>query len=274
MKEFNLPEFQVSKEDHTFRQNCHAEAARSLKASWESFDKNQLDNLSIEVTLSRAIPSASDPRWAKRHFGAVNTVQKSGCLAMVSKLVLDFFGQNIPMEDILTQIEEKGYRQWKLEKSKTLTLPKIELASLKAAYPKNDPIQGCNSLKEVFALYGKPIGIGGSMFFMDQLIGFLSEKPIEVYKDTRIKSIEQLISNLEHGFIVPLRVNNSIYHADKEKVGGHYLSLVGLFGREALLADSSKSLGFHLTSAERLFEAMLADDDLICAWDVSPCKRA
>lgn len=273
-KDFYLMPFNLPKEKHQLRNQLHLETGKAFKTSWEEFDTSLLEKLNIQVSLPKAVPMASDPRWANRLFGAVNTVEKSGCVAFVSKIIFDFFGYDISMEDLLSLTEDKGYRMWKLRDSKkTLNIPKAEAEAIKACYPKEDPIQNCKTLEEIYTLYGEPMGIGGSMFLIDNIIYSLSKDIINLYLDTRINSVYTLINILGKGFPVPVRVNNSIYHDDITKKEGHYITIVSLSNGEAVVADTSNPTGYRCLPAKQLFEAMVADEGLICAWNISHCSH-
>lgn len=67
--------------------------------------------------------------------------------------------------------------------------------------------------------------------------------------------------------MVPLRVNNTIYHNDPQRIGGHNIILAGISNGEAILLDSS--MGINRIPAERLFKAAIANENLIAVWDLS-----
>jgi len=220
------------------------------------------------------VPMASNPQWANRPFGAVNTVEKSACVAFIGKMILDFYGFDISMEELLVKIENKGYRMWKLEKkAKTLNIPFAEVSAIKKQFHEDDPIQKCNTLEDIYELYGEPIGIGGSMFVIDNIIESIAIKPVRLYNDTRIHSVHQLLWNLINGIPVPIRVQNSIYHDDPTRKEGHYVMLIGISCGNAIVLDSSYDFGngINILPAKQLFKAMLWDNNLICAWNLSPC---
>lgn len=269
----NLKNCNVSPEEHAKRRNYHLTSGKSLKASISKFDVSILDSGYFLAKIPDNVPLASDPRWCNRQFGAVNTVEKSACIAFVSKVILDFYSISVSMEDLFVEIEQKGYRQWKLTKrTKTLSMPKIDFASLKNAFPDDEEIQNCQSLREIFEVAGSPSGIGGSMFFIDNLINELcNNSNIE----TRIQTIDKLLSNLSSGIPVPMRVQNSIYHRDPSRAEGHYVTLFGIVNGTAIVVDSSytESSGLRCLPVKQLFDAMLGNENLICAWDLSQIKK-
>ena len=271
----NLPEFNLPLTEHRQRQASHEEAAKHLKESFATFNYTNLDTFNFVVPMKHFyVPMASDPQWANRPFGAVNTVQNSACVAFVAKMILDFYEFDISMEDLLSEIENKGYRMWKLaKKAKTLNLPYPEVKAIKNQFYADDPIQLCNTLESIYELYGEPVGIGGSMFVIDNIINIIATKPVRIYNDTRIHSVHQLLWNLINGIPVPIRVQNSIYHDDPSRTEEHYVMLIGISCENAILLDSSYSLagGINILPVTQLFKAMLWDDKLVCAWNLSPC---
>jgi len=271
----NLPKFNLPLAEHRQRQALHEEAAKHLKESFTTFNYHFLDTFNWVVPMKTFyVPMASNPQWANRPFGAVNTVEKSACVAFVAKMILAFYGFDISMEELLVKIETKGYRMWKLaKKAKTLNLPYLEATTIKNMFYEDDPIQLCHTLEDIYELYGKPVGIGGSMFVIDNIINCIAIKPVRLYNDTRIHSVHQLLWNLINGIPVPIRVQNSIYHDDPSRKEGHYVMLIGISCGNAIVLDSSYDLGngINILPAKQLFKAMLWDNNLICAWNLSPC---
>lgn len=269
----NLPKHDVSPEKHRRRQHYHETSAKNLKDSIEKFDFSKFDTFYLKADLPDEILLASNPMWANQRFGVVNTVQNSACVAFIAQLILDrFSSEDVFFKDLLKEIEEKGYRIWKFSKNpKSLNLPDLNLKEIKKRFSADDPIQYCKSLKEVYQLYGQPVGIGGSMFLIDNIIRLLSNKP--TICETRIQTVNKIFLNLSHGIPVPLRVENSIYHKDLSKVEGHYVTLFGIDNGMAIVVDSSfEPSGVNILPAKQLFEAMLGNEKLICAWDLSSCS--
>ena len=180
----------------------------------------------------------------------------------------------------LKEIEEKHYRLWKLaNRDKTLSMPTISLEELKAEFPDDEPIQSCNSLDEVYSVAGNPVGIGGSMFFLDNLIYLVCRwNDIDVVKPysgssygTRIYNVDSLLENLEMGCPIPLRVENSVYLNDSSLKGGHYITLYGFNSGTAIVVDSNidSNAGIKELPIKQLFDAMIANPNLVCAWNPS-----
>lgn len=271
----NVPDSIVSSQEHQARTKIRLEAAHSLYETIKRFNVSSLKKYQKVLELPDEIPMTSNPKWRNRAFGAVNTVEKAGCLAFVSKVLLDEFTTHIEsMEFIIQEIEQKHYRSWKLaNRSKTLSMPMATVEGLKAEFPDDKEIQDCNTLDEIYAVAGEPVGIGGNMFFIDNLLYAISDddNPIEVYSDTRIFSVAELIGCLENDCPVPLRVGNAIYRGDPNAVGGHYATLYGLDNGNAIIVDSNvnESCGFYKIPIQQLFDAMTENRDLVCAWNTS-----
>ena len=272
----NLPMFNVSPEQHKLRQSNHIDSGRALKMSITKTNLMDMYNVLVNVPLPDSVCMASNPKWADRTFGAVNTVQKSACLCFVAKEILDhptyrdYYG-TVSMEEIFTEAENKGYRMWKLaHRTTTLNDSYPSLEYFKEVFKKDEDIQNCHTVEEVYQTAGMPVGIGGSMFFIDNLIANISNSQIQVGFHTRLHSIEEIIDNLKAGYPVPVRVNNAIYLNDPSKKEGHYVMLFGFEYGNAIIVDTShdKSSGVLKIPVWRLFKAMTADDNLICAWNI------
>lgn len=269
--DFVLPQCSVSVEAHQARREICLIAGQELETSVRSRLWNELiTNLTcgMPTSLLPRITMSNDKRWANLPFGAVNTIEASACVALVSKYMLDFFGYNVPFMDVVEEIVQKGYRQWKFgNRSKTLAFPTIELNEIKSVFKKDERIQACKSLEELYNVAGNPVGIGGSAYALDQLAVMLANFQTEAYTQTRIRSVVQIVKNLRKCIPVPIRVSNAIYHNDQERSGGHYVVLTGLANGTATVMDSSE--GERQLPAQQLFKAIIKDPGLIAAWDFS-----
>lgn len=280
----NVPYFNVSSEEHRARTQMHLTSGQYLKQSLESLRLLDLAGLNVQVQIPDAISMASNPKWANRQFGAVNTISNSGCICFVAKIILEhpvfqkFYG-TVSMDEIFSEVETKGYRMWKLEKiPKALNIANPTVETLKEIFHDNNDICACNTLEEIYSIAGHPVGIGGSAFFLDYLIAQPFEvadtsdsfqMPVLIGSNTRVLSIEQIVENLEAGFPVPIRVENSIYMNDPSKKQGHYITLFGFENGEAIVVDSSydSCAGVRRIPVTQLFRAILANDNLIGAWN-------
>lgn len=277
MRNFSLPEFEVPSEQHAARKKAVTVAALSMAAAVKTIDIRRIvDKTDVMCELPKKVPMASDPRWASKPFGAANTVENSACIAFVSKVMLDYFGHQVPMEAILDEIVSKGYRSWRFEKNpKTLVLPEVNLQEIKKKFPESKEIQKARNLEELFEVTGKPVGIGGSPMVIDNIVKQLSPKDIEIYRATRLYSVGEMILNLKKGIIVPVRVNNALYHNDANRKEGHYVTIFGIRDGKAYVVDTSvkENGGVKVLPIQRLLMAMVEDKNLICAWDLSPMAR-
>lgn len=280
----NVPYFNVSSEEHRARTQAHLISGEYLKQSIESLRLSELAKLNVQMQLPDAICMAANPKWADRKFGAVNTISHSGCICFAAKIILDlpafqkFYG-HVSMEEIFSEVETKGYRMWKLEKiPKALNISNPTVESLKEIFHDNEDICACNTLEEIYSVAGHPVGIGGSAFFLDYLIaqpfehaetGDSFHMPVLIGSQTRTLSIDQIVTNIASGYPVPIRVNNSIYWDDPFMRDGHYVVLFGFENDEAIVVDSSFNYcaGVRKIPIIQLFRAILADDNLIGAWN-------
>lgn len=271
----NVPDSIVSSEEHQARTKIRLEAAHSLYESIKHFDVSSLKDYKKVVDLPKRIPLTSDPKWHNYPFGAVNTVQKAGCLAFVSKVLLDYFtNESITMEAIVEEIEKKHYRSWKLAKrTKTLSMPRATVEGIKSEFPDDKEIQDCNSLDEIYAVAGEPVGIGGNMFFIDNLLYSISDVDSSMipYENTRIFTVMGILHCLNEDCPVPFRVGNAIYRSDPNATGGHYATLFGFDNGDAIIVDSNfdQSDGIYRIPIQQLFDAMTENQALVCAWDTS-----
>lgn len=276
---FQIQPYLVSPEEHQARNEARLVAARCFKASLADKDlAKTIAKTEAIIELPDEIPMARNPKWANKPFGAVNTVEKSGCIALTSRVICDFLelgsrGYDVSVQHIVDEIVNNGYRSWRFENfTKTLVLPRVTLKGIKEAFPEEERIQRVQNMRELLEVTGRPVGIGGSPFLVDNLVERFSTRPIRKYQDTRIYSVQQMLYNLKQGIIVPVRVNNSVYHNDVERKEGHYVTVFGIHNGNAIIIDSSASdtAGVKVIPFQRLLMAMVEDESLICAWDLSP----
>lgn len=274
-----LTKFSVSAEEHKKRQEAHRRIGAKLKASYQTMTKEDFEDFD-EMCFCSKYPHnlilQSDPIFETIPFGPVGTVMSSGCVAFVSAYIIEhYIDRRLEMRRWINTVVEKGYRSWRFEKfpKVSFTSKEVDLDVVKKKLGTVDPkILECESTEELFQVTGKPEGIGGSMFLIDNVIVQLSKDKVKgdmtsIIEKTRISSVKDIINNLHNGYMVPMRVNNSIYHEDSSRTGGHYVILVGLNNGEACVMDSL--IGFKRLPLRRLIEAALADEGLISCWDLS-----
>ena len=272
-----MPDMRVAPKQHEFRQFLHSKSGLDFETSVDLFDFSNFIDENYSIDFPKSIPFASDPSLKDMPFGPVGTIETSGCIVLTAKVILDYFGySDIIVEDILETCVSKGYRMWKFPKlSKSLNLEKMSLDDIKKEFQNNSEVITCKTLSDLYNKFGKPYGIGGSVYFLDNLIALLSNESekLNIGYHTRIRNINILISNLEKGIPVPMRVNNRIYLDNPHKKGGHYVTLFAIKYGSAIVVDTSKEKGLYCLPFERLMEAAIEDPDLTCVWDLQLIKR-
>lgn len=269
----------ISKSEHQRRKELYAKSGEDLRNSILSqLDKNEFKDMLISgdyplldvIKEKHAVALAQNPIWKDKRFGAVGLVGRAGCLVFTTYNMLYLLGmeKGISVQEILEIVVRKGYRMWKFSnRREALNWPEVTLDRIKETYPDED-VQKCTSTEEAEAIIGKPWGIGGSMYFIDEVIAFLAKT--RPYEDTRIWSYMEMLDNLHKGIPVPIRVNNAIYKNDESLKQGHYANLVG-FDKDgnAVLVDSHTEGGFYKCPYDSFFRAVIADPGYISAWN---CK--
>lgn len=272
-----MPDMRVAPKQHEFRQFLHSKSGLDFEDSVDLFNFAGFAEENHSIDFPKSIPFASNPKWKDMPFGPVGTIETSGCVVLTAKVILDYFGySDITIEDINKLCVSKGYRMWKFPKlSKSLNLEEISLDNVKKEFPNVSEVISCNTLSDLYDKFGKPVGIGGSVYFIDNLISVLSNESekLNVGYHTRIKKVSDLINNLEKGIPVPMRVNNRIYLDNPHKKEGHYVTLFAIKYGTAIVVDTSKEKGLYCLPFERLMQAAIADPDLTCIWDLQPIKR-
>lgn len=270
MKE--LKQFKLPQKEHQERNLVHQEKGKAFKESVESYDFKMLANMCLGgKKYPDFIIAGEDPREKTTPFGAVDTVYASGCVIYASNTILNqYIKRKVGVLELAEEAANKGYRSWKFANySKPyFTSTKVDVDEVKEKFKEIVPeVQKCKTVEDLENLLGKVTGIGGSMFLIDNIICMLSKKELTPVCDTRITTIEQVIRNLKNGIMVPIRVNNSIYHYDPKRIGGHYVVLAGIENGEAVILDSA--IGINRIPAERLFKSVVANPSLIGIWDLS-----
>lgn len=240
---FTLPKCDMPSKQYHERQDYNIKCGKALKDSLNSsFYFSRCSAIatsyvygiidSYDRTDSIEIPFMGDKKWANRPFGAVNTVQNSGCISFVLKTLLNYFGYNEFSDD--------------------------------------DSIPHCETLEDIYEVYGEPVEIDSAAIAIDNVINYIANRPFEVL-DTRICSAKKVLENLKHGLLVPARVSNSIYHNDDSRSGWHYVILFALIEGLAYVLDSNEPKGIKVLPASQFFNAVTDNENLIAVWDLSCC---
>lgn len=287
----NIPEFTVSPEEHAKRNNNHRNACKDFVESVKQLSGNYsiFDDLECGAELPDMVPFASNPKWKDLPFGAANTCGNASCSALQAKVVLNFLDNassdkrifadlNPSVLDVIYELTHKGYRSWKLaNKSGTMIAPVATLEVIKKRFPDDDEIQKCQTLNEAFERCGKPEGIGGSIFWLDNVIKLFSfDDSIEIAKQTRIHTVSKLINNLSHGIVVPIRVQNSVYLGEENHSGGHYVTWFRVENGMAVIVDTAMegSCGIYKLPVKQVIEAIVANPGMAVVWNAEPAYLA
>lgn len=267
-----LRNFRVTQDEHQRRTELHLGAGSKFYDSVQSFDFSMLQDLRAYARYPELVPLSSDPRFQKMRFGAVNSVAKSGCVCFVTQYIIRLYTNSMDMRSWAVEVAERGYRSWRFKNFPqiTFTTPYVDIDEVKRKFRFVPNVEECESVNRLVTVLGPVEGIGGSMFLVDNVIADLARKYGRIIipvKDTRLNSVEELIENLKKGMMVPIRVNNAVYHNDQNRKEGHYVCLIQIENGLATVMDPA--IGFHTLSAERLIKAMTADKNLIAAWDIS-----
>lgn len=273
----DLPRCQLPREQHEKRQSYHLLYGASLKKSVEirnefGWDVENVENVMADKPQGVFVPMAKS--YATIPFGAANTVEKAGCICFLSYYLLQKYDadRTMPFLEWVDEIVRKGYRTWKFSKYPgTFSSPNVDLDEAKARFEGAVDLTDCDTEEKLIGKLGEPVGIGGSVFLMDNVISCLSGGKAKAVEDTRIKSVTGIINNLKHNFWVPLRVNNAIYHDDETRTEGHYVTLYGVKDGMAFVWDSS--IGDVKLPFMILMNAVVADKGLITAWDIRSLEQ-
>ena len=224
---------------------------KATQESWEASVEHDLKEKVLAPDVTGYIPDATylatNSKWRDLPFGAANTMEYSGCMVFVAKHLLDFYGVRTSMMALRDVIVERGYRAWKFEKApKTFYTPAATLAEALEVLPENVNKEEITKLEDAYPYVGRPSGIGGVHVLLDNLIGYYAKRrPVQ---ETRLLWVQDVYEELKEGRMVPMRVENSRYHHDPMRPGGHFVILVAIQNQEALVIDPSvgeKRLPIH-----------------------------
>lgn len=270
MKKYDLPKCQVSPKMHEERTGYHLKYGEMLAESVQNFYfKADLGTIIAPKPSGKHVPMAH--QFEKDPFGAAYTIGKAGCSAITSYYILQRYDPEFEM-DLLEWADEvttQGYRYWCFSGHPKLLFwsKEVNVEEAKERFKGVVDLEECTTREELIQKLGEPVGKGGSMFLLDNVISHLSgNQPV---KETRLSRVEDILFNLHEGYWVPIRVNNSIYTGDPTRQGGHYVTLFGVIGTNALVWDSS--FGEVRIPFERLMKAAVANKGLIAAWDIIAC---
>lgn len=287
----NIPEFSVTPEEHAKRGKNHTKSCSDFVESVKQLggDYSSFNELNCGAELPDMVPFASNPKWKDLPFGAANTCGNAACSALQTSVVLNFL-DNIASDkrvfvdlapsvlDIIHELTQKGYRSWKLaNKPGTMTEPEATLEVIKKHFPDDDEIQKCDDLGKIFEKFGKPEGIGGSVYWLDNVIKLFSfDDSIEIAGQTRIHSVEDLIGRISSGIVVPIRVQNSVYLGEENHGGGHYVTWFRIENGTAVVVDTAMEsrCGIYRIPVKQVLDAIVVNPGMAVVWDVEPAVSA
>ena len=70
----NVSDYIVSSSEQEEREMLHQEAAKDLAEDIKNYDIESFNYQTITTVIPDSVPLKSNPKWHKRSFGAVNTV--------------------------------------------------------------------------------------------------------------------------------------------------------------------------------------------------------
>ena len=262
---------EVPKDQHLARQVCYKNANLSLLESLNGITVPDVEAEHwplIEFVLFNSkyeIPLASDRRWAEKQFGAVNTLQNSGCLPFTAVNMLALLGEQVDILQMTDIVVKRGYRYWKYaNRPERLNWPEATPSRMRKQFTFLDTVQDDD---EALKILGPIQGIGGHAYFLDEIISLLTG--LEVYSETQIKSWIQILNNLRNGYPVPLRLNKGVLTGEKASDEGHYTNLIGFVDDSAVFVDSSFPNGNISVPFERFIEAFVYKNGAR-AWNTMP----
>lgn len=259
-----LRQMAVTKKEHEARTKRHIESGeafkRSVKTFFERRDENmrELEGICGLYPYDVAFETNHDPAYAVEPMGAVNTLKEAGCGVFCTAFLRRLYRPNEEFDTIewSREVASKGYRSWHFTgiAFKNTTFSSEHVDSVEVAKRFCMPELEGLTRNELESKLGKIEGIGVSYFLVDNVIAALTGA--EAVTDTRVKDMIQLVSNLKLGIPVVMRVENSVYHLDKARTGGHYITLIGMCDGHFVVCDSS--IGVILVPIETILKAATA----------------
>ena len=238
---------------------------QTISENWQESVKHEVETGAKAPDVTGHIPDAAylatNSKWKDLPFGAANTMERAGCLVFVAKHLLDFYGVRTSVLALRDMMVERGYRALQFEKvSKTFYTPTATLKEALEVLPEDVKQEDITKLEDAYPYIGMPSGIGGVHVLLDNLIGhYAKRRPVQ---ETRLLWVQDVYEELKEGRMVPMRVENSRYHQDPMRPGGHFVILVAIHDQEALVVDSS--VGEKRLPIHQLLQAATV------AWKVCP----
>lgn len=268
---------QLPFEEHQERQRIYRKSSSQLLSSLREIKEGELPTYDAadfpllkfaEENSKWEIPLASDSRWANKPFGAVNSLEKAGCLVFCVCNMLHLLGEKAEVLQVAKVAVEKGFRFWKFQNDpRSFNWDKVTLSKIKEHFP---DFSNVDNLEEALKILGKPLGIGGHCYFIDEVISLITGNI--PYQETKIYSWQQIVDNLQNGYPVPIRINRGLLMGQKPSEG-HYVNLIGMRDQNVVIVDSSAPEGIIEVQIDRFILAAIHDGNRVTAWCSMPSKH-
>lgn len=265
-----LRKFELPTEEHKARSKEHIEKGKKFLDSVKKYNFANFSQTIMKAAEPKEIIIAGrDPIEKETLFGPVGSIAEGGCIVYATRCVMIQYGIEVNIVDLAKEAVEKGYRSWCFSKypKTAFYTAEVDVKKVQKKFKSIAGIDNCSTVDDLVKLLGEVSPIGGSAFFMDNVIcDYLAKIEMKPVVDTRIESIEEVVENLINGVMVPMRVNNTVYHNDANRKGGHNIILIGIEKGTAIVADSC--IGIKQLPVDRLFKAAVANPELIAVWDL------
>lgn len=246
---FNIPEALTDSKTYKKRSGM----SKMFDTIWAE-SKKGIENKKFEEAIGympKKFYYCSDEKWRNHPFGAVGTLEEAGCSVFTAQYIIDSYGIKCgTITELADEIAQKNYRCWKFENFlKVFSSYKVTMEEAKQVLPAEFNI---DCFEEAIAVTGKAVGVGGRQILFDNIIAKVNG--VEPVRDTRLVTIDEAIKILKNGGLVPVRLENEIYH-DPTRKGGHYAILIAIVDGMAKVLDSSEECGIRTLPATQLFQA-------------------
>lgn len=272
-----LRPFVLPNEEHQMRSRMHIAQGNKFLKSVNEYDFKKMENISVSAGKPKQIlKNGEDPIERVTLFGVKGTIEKTGCILYATRCILYEYGIEISMCDWANEVAEKGYKRWMFSKylKDIFFTGKVNFQEVKEHFKTVQGIESCQTIEDFTKILGEIIpSNGGSMFLFDNLIADLSKEKVTPVVETRLTTVEEVVVNLRNGIFVPARVNNTVYHNDINRIGGHHIIITGINYGMATIADSSIIGGINSIPAEQLFLSIVENPGYIAVWDLSKIQK-
>lgn len=274
----NIRRIELPAQEHLQRQTIYQDSTRQLIESFKGklsghiprYDPKNFPLIEfVKGNEHFEIPLASDPRWAQKRFGAVGTIQSSGCLPLALCTMLRLMGEKAEVTDLVNEVVNKGFRFWSFGNYPKVTLNWPDCRNLNRIKEQFLDLCHVTDIEEALRILGPIHGIGGHAYAIDEFIAAYTGQ--KAYEDTKVYSWEQVVANLENKCSVPIRFDRRLL-TQQTPSEGHYGVLIGLRGHNAVIIDSSAPGGILEVPIEKFIVSVISDGRAT-AWNTMPSKH-